>query len=344
MPYLLLISTAVVVACGDGTSPLARDPDSGAGGLGGGVGGSDATSTTSSGQGGVGGVVEPPGPTKVTIVNGIVDADAVRFCFRPFPEGDSGLQPWPGPNGLGYARAGVLTSNETVIPAGTDAEAFVVTGDLAQIGGSNCDQLTATAPASVLVRSVGVLPQSALEAERSLLFVASGCVGGAGHEDENEEALCGLGYDATFGNASLVAGFMSRIDRFDGISMQFVQASQGTSRYDVRLRVDAMATAGLILPSFSLGAIAPFPPYDSLARSAFPSLGGARLGLFSSGNVMTGVVEETWNDIFAKSTLEADDVDDGDNIVFVAVGPAAPIQAQSWWNGFTFTVVDGDPE
>lgn len=274
----------------------------------------------------------------------MVDADAVRFCFRPFPDADAGLQPWPGPTGLGYARAGVLDTISAVIPEGTDVEAFVVAGDLGQVGGANCDQLVDAPPSGVLVRSVGVLPQSALEAERSLLFVASGCVGGAGHEDENQDLICGLGYEPSFGNASLVAGFMSRINRFDGVSMQFVHASQATNAYDLRLRISADATAGLIVPSWSVGAIAPFPPYASLARSAFVAPGEARVGVFASGNASTAIFEQSWADIFANSALEPNAVDDGDNIVFIAVGPAAPIQASDWWNGMTFTVVDGDPE
>lgn len=344
VPYLLLTTAAVVAACGDGSSPLARGPDGGAGGVGGGGGGSEATSTTTSGQGGVGGVVEPPGPTTVTLVNGVVDADAVRFCFRPFPGADTGLQPWPGPSGLGYARSGVLDTIAQVIPAGSDVEAFVVAGDLGQVGGANCDQLVDTPPTGVLVRSVGVLPQSALEAERSLLFVAAGCVGGAGHEDENEELICGPGYDPSFGNAGLVAGFMSRISRFDGISMQFVQASQATNPYDLRLRTSSDSTASLIVPSWSVGAIAPFPPYASLSRSAFLSPGVAKVGVFASGNPTTAVFEQSWDDIFANSPLEPNAVDDGDNLVFIAVGPAAPIQASDWWNGIAFTVVDGAPE
>lgn len=342
-PYFLLTLAAVIAACGDGSSPLARDPDGGAGGVGGG-GGSEATSTTSTGQGGVGGVVEPPGPTTVTLVNGIVDDDAVRFCFRPFPSADTGLLPWPGPTGLGYARAGVLDSITSVIPAGSDVEAFVVGGALEQVGAANCDQLIDNAPAGVLVRSMGVLPQSALEAERSLLFVASGCLGGPGHEDENDDLICGVGYDPSFGNASLVAGFMSRISRSNGVAMQFVQASQGTTTYDLRLRPTLEGAATLVVPSWSVGSIAPFPPYSSLSRSAFLSPAQTQVGFFATNNSTTGIFEQSWGDIFANGTLDLNAVDDGDNLVFIAVGPAAPIQASDWWNGITFTVVAGDPE
>jgi len=70
----------------------------------------------------------------------------------------------------------------------------------------------------------------------------------------------------------------------------------------------------------------------------------AKVGVFASGNPTTAVFEQSWDDIFANSPLEPNAVDDGDNLVFIAVGPAAPIQASDWWNGIAFTVVDGAPE
>ena len=132
---------ALVGACGTDGSPLARRPEVGGGGFGdgGGMGGAGATATTSVGEGGAGGIVEPPGPTRLTVVNGIVDAEAARFCFVPFPDGTSPGAPWPGPEGLGYARA-ARPDLATVIPAGTDVEVIAVAGALDQEGGASCDR------------------------------------------------------------------------------------------------------------------------------------------------------------------------------------------------------------
>ncbi|MEM1031715.1 MAG: hypothetical protein AAGN82_15295 [Myxococcota bacterium] len=335
----------VTAACSGDGSPLARRPDGGAGGTmaEGGGGGADAVTSSTTGQGGSGGVVEPPGPTRITVVHGVVDADAVRFCFRPFPAIASGLQPWPGPTGLSYARAGVLDPTDGSLPADGDVEVFIVAGDLAAAAGSNCDELVDTAPADVLVRSAGVIPRSALAAERSLLFVADGCVGGPGHEDETQDDICGVGYDPSFGNAGLVAGFMSRLPRPDALSLQFVHASRATSVPDVRYRVAASTVATLAFPGWTAGAIGPFPPFIGLDRMALVSPGAAQLGVFNVSNITTGVFEQSWADIFSNGALDVDDIEDGDHLVFVAVGPAASTPAASWWNGFTFTVVDGDP-
>src|SRR5690242_16122543 len=100
-----LFGVLFALGCSD-HSALAPDPpttaassatSSGSGGSGaGGAGGDDGAG---------GGVVEPSGPTQLTIVNGVNDYDAIRLCFVPYPDGDgSEVSPWPaGAQGLTFA-------------------------------------------------------------------------------------------------------------------------------------------------------------------------------------------------------------------------------------------------
>ena len=195
-------------------------------------GGSATTSAASAGNGGggagaggnnVGG--EPPGPSRVTVLDAIVDEDAVRLCFVPYPDGDPTAEPWPGAAGLAYGDARTLDSASGVIPKSTDVLAIVIGGDLSQTAGKTCDEIVAEAgtgsggaggaggatpgPPFIAV-SLGVLPASAFAAKRSLLLATAGCLGGAGHDDPNAALVCGNGYASTTPTARLAALALSR--------------------------------------------------------------------------------------------------------------------------------------
>ena len=96
-----------------------------------GTGGTKTTAT------GTGGAVEPSGPTAPTIVNGINDYPAARFCFLP---GDT---PWPAAaTGLPFV-AGQAVDIATALPPGVDVTPWVIAGDLAVTAGLTCSQMLA---------------------------------------------------------------------------------------------------------------------------------------------------------------------------------------------------------
>ena len=134
-PFLVL--AAASSACG-------RDHALGVGSTGGAASSSTTTTgeSTSSGDGGAsstgtgtGGTSEPPGPTRVTVVNGVNDYDAIRVCFLPYPAGDPAAKPWPTTaSGLLFAHAAVLDL-AVDIPASTDVQPTIFAGDLSAIAG-----------------------------------------------------------------------------------------------------------------------------------------------------------------------------------------------------------------
>ena len=330
-----IVLAVALWACGDGTSPLAKGEGGGGAGATGGAGGDPATSTTTTGgSGGTGGIEEPPGPTKLTLVAGIVNAAAIRVCF--VADGGPALAPFPGPEGLPYARSAVLD------PPEGEVEMFVIAGDLGATGGMSCADLVAAAPTGVVVRSLGIFPDGVFSAQRSILLVPNGCVGGDDHTDPLQASICGPGYEPTFGNASVVAGFMSRIVQLDKVGLQFAQASAAMGPHDLRVKSADLAPAQLVVAKWSVGSIAPFPPYLALSEQVLVTPDEARVGVYE-GAAQNPIFEVAWSVAFDNGPLTAADVQNGRGLVFVAVGPAPTVNAGSWWNPHTYTVLPADP-
>ena len=332
------------LGCSGNHDRLAKEDTTSTGGTGG-TGGDDdpTTSSSSGGTGGAGGIVEPPGPTTLTVVNGVVDRDAVRFCFEAYPDPAAGSLPWPGVEGLPFARGTAVESFETVVPEDDDVELLVISGDLAATGGQSCDALVTAPPAGVDVFSVGVLPASVFDEEKSLLLVAAGCHGGPGHTHELEESVCGFGYSETRPNPTLLAGFMSRLGDFDKVAMQFAHASAGLQPAAVKVRPgDVASVSQMATPMWSFGAIAPFPPFDTYSRAMLLDIAQARIELLPS-NGPDPFETASFSEAFGNSNLSLDDVQDGSAITFVSVGAAPAMGSGTWWNAFTFAVVDSDP-
>lgn len=316
-----------------------EDPVGGEGGMGG-MGGATTTSTT--GGGGSGGIQEPPGPPQLTLVNGTVDEDAIRLCLVPYPDGPASEAPWPEGDRLPYAR-GEVVPIEDVVPPGVDVEIILVAGPLAASDGLDCAELEGEPPPGVLLRSVGIFPESVFTTEKSILIATAGCVGGRDHEHENQELICGKGYASDNPTATVVAGFMSRLTDSSKIPLQFVQASLGVSDVQLRVKPGNGSTAQQIVNTWTFGAIAPYPPYLSLGLSELGNVGQTTIELYTTGST-SPLSSTVWGQAFANSELEEGDVKNGVGLAFVAVGPVPSFDAGPWWNGFTYSVVLADPE
>jgi hypothetical protein len=351
---LILCCWAVLVqfgGCGDEHSRLAKE-DAGIGG--------QATTTTSgttggagggggsTAAGGKGGDPEPSGPTTVTVVNGVVDEDAVRLCFMTYP-GGTGAEPWPASGGLGFARPGRIDPITPTVPAGSDVQVYVIGGDLTQTTGQTCAEVlaaggSADAGAALRIRSAGVVPAGVFESERSLLVALYGCAGAPGHEHASAESICGSGYAPTTGNVAMAVGFLSRQVHPSRVGMQFVHASGGTPSCYLRVApgIDG-AVADMAANGWSLGAIAPYPPYWRYARTALGTVNEATLEL--SIELATVADRTSFADALANSTLEEGDLVDGLGFTFVMVGaaPTIPPQSGDWWHGLSYTVVPSSP-
>jgi hypothetical protein len=297
-----------------------------------------ATITATIGSSSATGIVEPPGATKLTFVNGIVDEDSMRFCLVKYPDGPASEHPWPSAAGLAFAAAGTIDIN-SVVPNGSDVEVRAVVGSASDVGSHDCAELTTARGVSML--SLGVVPASAFEAGKSLLLVSYGCVGGPTHKDGMQALACGPGYTPTTPTAALALGFMSRLGSEQAVRMQFVDAIAAmTQPAQVAVVPGFDNLAGQqVVAHWTLGAILPFPPFDELSLDELGALPKAKLEVRPFGNPTTVTFAQAFNG----SELSLGAVKNGDSLVFVAVGAQPGVPVTPLWHPATFTVVAADP-
>ncbi len=337
LAVLVPLAFALQAGCAQGTDDplLGTSASSGA-----------SSSSGAGGGGGAGGgevVPEPDGPPVLTLVNGINDHDAIRFCFVPYPDGGD---PAPFPSdtsGLAFAAA-TRVDPASVIAADTDVYLHVVAGDLAQTKDLGCAELTGgNAPAGVVVAPVAVIPASAFTAKRSLLLVPTGCLGGPGHTDPLEKEACGSAYSLDTPNPGIVAAAMSRVMAEASLSLQAAHASQAMPTVDMRI---VPGTEGgnpqQVAPSLTSGAVGPFPPFQKLARVEMGSIAQAQILTFPPGQpVQTSAAP--LEAALARGGLSQADFEDGRAFTLVAVGAQPGIAAGAFWHALTWTVVRSDP-
>ncbi|MFO0589403.1 MAG: hypothetical protein U0441_17830 [Polyangiaceae bacterium] len=365
----MLIASPFVAACSQDHSLLAPSTTS-SGGSGAGTGGDTTgtttgtggaggdTSTTSSGTGGA----EPAGPTKLTIVNGVGDYDAIRVCFQPYPSGPS-VTPWPAQaSGVAFSKA-VVVDPMTIAPIG-DVQPYVLAGDLNSIAGKSCDDAIALAasgsgsggaagsggaggatgaPPPIVASPMPVIPASVFTAEKSLLLVFYGCLGGPGHDDPSAQIGCGFAYTPQTPTASLTLVAMSRKTTPKAIALEVVHASAAMQPSDIRFGPGFdMAQDVPFVSNLALGGLAPKPPFFGMARADFGSLTTASIKVYQP-NTVSPLSAHLLPDVFGKSGVKDADFADGSAYTFVAVGGYPGVPSQAFWKGFTFTLVKSDP-
>lgn len=337
---------ALTQACSGSHNQLGNDEatssvtTSGAGGAGG-----DATTSSGSGGAGTGGVdAGPPGPTELTIVNGVADYDAIRICFVPYPEGPGGM-PWPSTTaGLAFAGARVIDRIDQVLPSDVDVRPYVLAGDLAETAGKTCDQILALNEPALIVAPLAVLPAPVFASGKSVLLVPTGCLGGPGHTDPGEVLGCGLNYTEDTPTAGLVALGMSRQTDQGGVSFQVVHASASMPVVDVGITpgFDA-APESKLTTALSPGAIGPQPPFAGLNFAELGILSQVKLKTYDPGDTYpTSAV--LFQSVLANDGLGESDIVNGEGFVLVAVGGHPGVPAGPWWNAHTYVIVRADPE
>lgn len=323
-----------LIACaeGNGTGP---------GGAGGGSSGS--SSGGAGGQGGSEIPIEPSGPPKLTLVNGINDYEAIRACFVPYPDGGD---PDPIPaeaTGLAFAAPLVIPDGNPAIAKDKDLLLHVIAGDLAKTAQKGCAELVNSPPAGVLVAPIAVIPASAFTAERSLLVVPNGCLGGDGHTDPLEQQACGQGYSIDTPTTNLVAAGMSRLLTQHTLSLQAAHASPAMPMVDIRILSGIMGTMPyLVAPSLTPGQVGPFPPFQKLSRVSLGPIMSAQIGTFSP-NQTTASSALSLSDALARGGIDPADFADGKGFTLVAVGAAPGVAKGAFWHPLTWVVVRADP-
>lgn len=309
----------------------------GAGGQGGAGGGASST-TTSTSSGGV--IVEPDGPTRLTIVNGVVDAPSIQLCFVAWPEPTSDELPWPA-EPIAFGEAAALALPDAAIPSDGDVLVAVVAGDT---GGAGCaamvDDPASASPARIAV--LGVFPQSTFVAPRSLLVVPTGCIA-EGHTDEATDSVCGPLYTSDEPALGATVAVLSRVTSAERVSFQAVHAASPSFTLDLAVRpsfdgADAIVIAADLDP----GSIAPAPAFAPIGTAELGSTAGATvLGLVTG--MPQSTIEQSMASALAAGGLDGGDLANGRGVAFVAIGAAPGAPALGWHEGFRILAVRPDP-
>ncbi len=312
------------------------------------------TSTTTSGGGGAGGgttvggggapsIVEPDGPARWTIVNGVIDRDAIALCFLKSPADPSdAASPWPEAD-LAFARGASIALPGAPVPADTDIELVLLAGALDDLGTLDCRALAddPSAVAGLDVLSLGVLPAETVTRPRSLLFVPTGCLGGAGHEDALDDVVCGAGYAPDLPTPGLVVAPVSRLTNAERVGLQAVHASSAAPLDVFVTPVFDGAAPSLMAGGIVAGEAAPFPPFAPFSIADLGSGTGPHLTTMLEGNA-TPLHDSTFGEALALGDLANADVANGKNLAFVAVGAPPGTAAGTWWRPFTWVAVRPD--
>lgn len=159
-PFLAL--SALASACSGHHDQLAAGGSGGHGGAAGAAsdaGGSDASDEQDSDAATDGPADDEPGadadaapalPSVLTLVNGLADAPAMRFCFATVAGGAEWIPatpPFPAdPAGLPYASRLALSTFPGLDLATTTVHPYVIAGDLSLLGSQTCADLLAATP------------------------------------------------------------------------------------------------------------------------------------------------------------------------------------------------------
>jgi hypothetical protein len=362
---LLMLSALAAQGCTTNHDALAFKPNAG-GSAGGGTGGGAGTggSGNAGGQPSSGGRanpdVEPAGDNVLTIVNGVIDADSVRLCFARVTDAGEAreLRGDPMPE-LSYAATTTLETLPEFSFADDTLEPWVITGDLSQIEGLDCDaavELAQSAEAEVTpdpeaesdgdleepklrARAAAVLPAGTVDVGRSILLVLTGCVGGAFYSDELETEICGDDYSPASPTLQPILVKLSREHRSDTVGLQALHASPATASLDIRAAGDGGRVALVFASSVSFGAIEPRPADTRFSVSELGVDDGYGLQAVDERGAV--VLDESWNDVVSASGLSG--VGFGRTYTAIFLGPDPAVQKRGWWNPPAFALVDNDP-
>jgi hypothetical protein len=320
---------------------------------------------------------EPPGPWVLTLMNGVVDSDTVRFCLVPMVDGaeaPADEAPWPAA-GLPFGGHGAL-SNPGLDFATTDVHPYLVVG--AGGAGDTCRRLVgpdagtandaapapsgdAGAPTSV---SLPLIPAGTLAEARSYLAIATGCVrpapappstttdASSGDADldapvddgaAHAAAICGTGFGPGTLGLSLVR--LSRRTNFSKVGFQAVNASGATAPASMLIENPRSNLTVFFGDSLALGQITParLPAFVDKGDLGVP-VGASLLHVDPSpGGPPFTDFTTTMAIVFAWSGLVEDDITEGKSFTFVMLGPRPGPISEGSANRFFVQMLPNDP-
>jgi len=213
-------------------------------------------------------------------------------------------------------------------------------GDSAGEGGS----AGAGAPAvrsALRVRGLPAISAGTLNAGRSLVFVANGCLGGATYGGSAAAQYCGAGYTPREPTVSAILVSLSRALSADHVALQVVHASLANAQLDLRSRPPFPSTAeGLAIISVQMGQVAPRPA--SIQNTLF-DLGSARKYQLSVEAQGSSLFSQSWLRVLENGGLS--ELNNGQGYALIVNGPRADLKAvPNLWNAGVLTAIAVDPE
>jgi hypothetical protein len=191
------------------------------------------------------------------------------------------------------------------------------------------------------VRGLPAISARTLDAGRSLVFVANGCLGGATYSGKQAEKYCGSGYAARRPTASAILVSLSRNVSAAQVALQVVHASFANAEVELRSRPPLPSTSeGISIANVLLGEIAPRPA--STQHTVF-DLGSARKFQVSVEAEGTSLFRQSWSSVLAQGGLA--ELENGRGYALVLNGPQADLAAvPGLWNAPMVTAIAVDPE
>ncbi|HEY3668917.1 MAG TPA: hypothetical protein VGL19_23130 [Polyangiaceae bacterium] len=196
-------------------------------------------------------------------------------------------------------------------------------------------------PSRLRVRGLPALPAGTLRAGRSILFVATGCMGGSAYDAPSSEEYCGTGYSEDQPTLSAVLVSLSRRTQFGETGLQFVHASFATPSVDVSSHppFPSKDTGVQIATGVIEGQASPHSALLTHSALEYGSANFYQVQLSTQGTPVSG---EPWLDVLARGGVKS--LQDGSTYALVLLGPRADhIQPTRLWNPMALTVVPVEP-
>ncbi|HEY5373172.1 MAG TPA: hypothetical protein VIK01_05770, partial [Polyangiaceae bacterium] len=187
------------------------------------------------------------------------------------------------------------------------------------------------------IGNLPAIPAGTLSAGRSILYVATGCIGGATYNAAKSDEYCGDGYSEQQPTLSGMLASLSRRVQFGETGMQFVHASLATPPSDVSSHPPLPATdSGIQIATAVIeGQVS---PHSALLTHSALEYGSARSYTVEISAQGSSVVDESWVDVLARGGVKA--LEDGNTYALVLLGPRVDhAEATPLWNPSAVTVI-----
>ena len=191
------------------------------------------------------------------------------------------------------------------------------------------------------VRGLPAISAGTLDAGRSLVFVANGCLGGATYSGRDADKYCGAGYTARQPTASAILVSLSRKVSPAQVALQVVHASLANAQVVLRSRPQFPSMSdGLSIANVQPGQVAPRP---ASTQNTLFDLGSARKYQLSVATNDSALFSQSWTSALSQGGLAQ--LENGLGYALVLNGPRADLNAvPKLWNAFTVTAIAVEPE